>query len=176
MDAFLLRYQAERDYKALKTGRRHFQPVKGDDHSLHDKCRPKLFECPACIKDRFKQSLYSRNLATNPKNLAEHPKNPCQSIYSATDKHFERLMTQARFGYLVNVLHDSLSDSREKIVENCNKWAAEFEEEKISKAIGIAWKALAVMEEAENLRTKSNAGDSATAQPSCDCEEIKSEV
>ncbi|GLJ07999.1 hypothetical protein SUGI_0079320 [Cryptomeria japonica] len=92
MEDFLLRYQAERDYKALKKGCRHCRRIKGDDHSVFDKCRPKLVECSACIKDPFKQSLYSRNLALNSKD-------PCQTIYSATLEHFERLNTQASFGY-----------------------------------------------------------------------------
>ncbi|GLJ08000.1 hypothetical protein SUGI_0079350 [Cryptomeria japonica] len=180
MEAFLLRYQAERDYKALKKGCRHCRRVKGDDHSVLDKCRPKLVECSACIKNPFKHSLYSKNLTFNSKD-------PCESIYSATFKHFERLNRQASFGYacwedvaptysllqvsqfikeqeirdsqilmdtlrnfLANVVCESLSDLPENVVQNCNKWAENFEEEKISKAIDIAGKAWAKMHEAKS--------------------------
>ncbi|GLJ07996.1 hypothetical protein SUGI_0079260 [Cryptomeria japonica] len=183
MEAFLLRYKAEREFRALKKMYRHWKfgrQVNHEDDSVVealDKCTPKLFECSACIKNQFKRSLYSRMLAKNSKN-------PCESIYSATFKHFESLDKKVRMGcacwedvastysllqvskfikeqeigdsqllldflrsFLANVVCQSLSGLLEKVVESCNIWAAHFEEEKISKAIDIAGKAWAVMEE-----------------------------
>ncbi|GLJ07998.1 hypothetical protein SUGI_0079290 [Cryptomeria japonica] len=159
MEAFLLRYKAETDFRDLKNMYRHWKfgrRVNRDDDSVVealDKCTPKFFQYSACISNLFKASLYNRNLV---KNCGD----PCQSIdmlNSATRKHFQRLKIKVRIGYLANVVCQSLSGLLENVVESCNKWAAEFEEEKISKAIDIAGKAWAVMEE-------SREGDFATAQ------------